>query len=325
MSERIVKPASAIFILLLLILQAPEMLADEGGDRQLLDIVSRKLKAPVHQLRILTEASVEYPLVGRKIRHAKLLNKDTGGIVGIAIDEQFQEEVDSELVLAQERALYREKWGKLGPSLHDYLQQLDTDEAVRVVISVGAESSTPYLPSLHSMIQEQADSFLADAARNTSVVVEDALEPVLYDLYRRGFEPLFVGKYSPIVVVKLPASEIYHLAGFDEVQHIGRLIEGIQPHLNSAAAASHIPTVWDLGLRGSGVRIGVIEASAGRLPTHHPYLGTIPTVDSYSGVPPSGLLQDTNSLCSHTGVHATTVVGIVKSTHEKFTGIGMVP
>ena len=125
-----------------------------------------------------------FPLTGRVLWRAKILDPAGGSTYGVAIDEGGQI-VDPHLFEQAEREAYRARYGKLEPALHDLLQTKGDDERVKVGI------------------------WLADG--------DHAQASLKAFLKERGFEVTFTSRAAPLVFAELPKRLILAVAEMDEV------------------------------------------------------------------------------------------------------------
>ncbi len=292
-------------------------------------------------LHVGSITSSYYPLTGQTLYHAKVSGVRTGRMVAISLDRSGQM-VDGEEALQREEQARRDTYGKLDRELYELLQGLSGDSVAEFPVSIWLHMGVPIPPPdrpwllqhskygldtpvslMHArssgpgrrqwlddgpqpeLREAEVDAALAEESERVQAAVTMVTHPLLTYLLEQGWTVDYVSQYVPVVYATLSKQAILDVQGREDVQLIG-LVRRMQKCLDVARTATSADSVWDTGLTGYGLRIGVIEVG-GRAAVDNPYLW--------------GVVQDAENACTDPQDHATAVTGMVRSRHVRYRGI----
>ena len=122
---------AAILLLALGMAQGSE--AQPDVERRLLERVAEREGVPAAGLSVTTVEEAQLPLTGRALQRAKVIDRASGEVYAITVDESGAT-VDLERAEARERAAYEQRYGSLHPELYAQLQAMGEEETVTVAI-----------------------------------------------------------------------------------------------------------------------------------------------------------------------------------------------
>ncbi len=276
--------------------------------RLALRTVAARTNIPVKQLQVVTRARGNYPLQDIRTRDFKIMDKISGDIFGVSLNEERQE-ADPAALLAAEEALRAATYGNLEPDLYEQLKAASPDATIPVILWLKMQ---PYegtaRPEAGSDIAdvgaEKMDEFQAATDASLARAVESAVAPIEERMRSLGVE-VATDKYTPVLYGKVSPAAISEMKNWQEIEQI-YLDRKAEPALDIARKTIGADVANFRGYTGSGVLIAQIEVG-GRVVTNNPNL--------------SGLTHDTTYVCSAVSPHSTGVAGIMRSTHSSVRGI----
>lgn len=278
-------------------------------EEKLLQVAAKREGLDASRLQVIKSSAVELPLSGRHVQTAKVLNTDNGKTFLATIDDQGQE-VDFSTLKAEEQRAYRARYGKLHPKLHRKVEDVRSDEKIKVAFWLNAtedlEAQDPR-DGRTNLSREEVDALVARRMDQVKAATSRATEGITRALERAGHAVNRRGEGAPMVFATLPAGLVKQFSERADVQ-VAYLAQDEQyaDHMNVAGPSMKADALWNLGITGAGARIAIIEDSRvdfgnSCLSSHN--LGT--------RIPNDPNVDD----------HATACAGIAASSHNKFTGI----
>lgn len=264
--------------------------------------VAGQKQLPIETLEVTNASVAEFPLQGSTGFAYKLIDVD-GGIHGVLLNENG-EELDSQEMLAAEKAVYESTFGRVHPDLAEIVPFVGDNETVPVIIWLREDSQEAMArpdPRAH-LNKRSMDLVRVQVESARQLRVAEIAEPVAAFLMDEGFA-VATDVSAPVVYTELDPATIEKVAQLPEVDMV-YLDEINEPTLATARAVIGATTVHSRGYTGTGVKVGEIEVG-GRVNTSNPYL--------------SGVVQDMTYSCLHS--HATAVAGMIRSTHSTSRGI----
>jgi hypothetical protein len=258
---------------------------------------------------LLKTATVELPLIGRKVQTAKVLNPVDGQTFTASIDDQGQE-VDFSALKAEEQSAYRARYGKLHPKLHNKIETERGDHKIKVAFWLNPaedlEADDPRA-SRAELNVEEVDALLARRMDQVKAATSRATEGLTRALEQAGHVVDRRGEGAPMVFATLPAGLVKQFSERTDVE-VAYLAqdEEYRDHMNVAGPSMKADKLWDLGITGAGARIAIIEDS--RVDFNNSCLSAN---NLGTRVPNDPEVDD----------HATACAGIAASTHNNFGGI----
>lgn len=296
---RKLRPIMATLVLLLLF--GSTFVAANGqtsNSEKAIEHVSKKQDLPKEQLMIVNEGQANYPLTEMKIWRAKILDKKSGSVYGVDIDEAGNIIDNIREIGAKEKDAYVKKYGKLEPELHKHLQNMTLNETIKVEIWLTSSEIDKPKPE-GKMSEKEYNDRVAEKKKTYAL----KQKPVVDFLRAKGFNIIYTSRYAPSIFAELPKSVITELENRADVDiiYISRVYE---PELNSVAYTEKANVVWNRGITGSGITLAVVEDDG--IEFANPYLA-------------DGSYYD--SINKNIGYHATAIAGIIESTHSTYKGI----
>ncbi|KLK87318.1 hypothetical protein SZ63_12100 [Methanoculleus sediminis] len=266
-----------------------------------LEHVSTREGIPVGELTIINEAFATFPLTGRSLWGAKILDEKSSAIYGIYLDEEGKV-ADIDAVKEAEAAEKSKRYGKLDPELAERVATMRSDEKVVVWIWL-TEPSTDRSRFQGNLSEEQHQELLS--LQRATYAAHEA--PVIDFLKTQDSTVVYACQYAPVVFAEVSRETIQDLSKRSDVVSLD-ITRSYEPALNSAAPTVKANVVWGRGKTGTGIKVAIVEVPLGSgsgIQFSNPYL-----LDGSSyrpDLPVSG--------------HATQVAGIVASTHSTYKGI----
>jgi len=263
-----------------------------------LEYISQTHDIPEEQMTIINEGEANYPLTNQKLYCAKIMDKKSGEVYGLYIDEDG-DFVDIKTIEDKEEAAHFKRYGKLEPELYERLQDMRSDEEIKVGIWLTSGNMNEPKPD-GGEISEEVESEMLTSKRSAYALKE---KPLMDLLSAKGFEITYACQYAPLIFAELPNDAIMELSNRPDVDaiYISRTYE---PELNSAAPTEKANVVWNRGITGTGIKVAVVED--GGIKFANPYLAD----GSYF-----------NSANPNIQSHETAIAGIIESTHSTYKGI----
>lgn len=285
-------------------------------EQTLLQVAARREGLDASELQVLKSTTVEFPLTGRKVQTAKILNPDNGLSFSASIDEQGQE-IEFATLKAEELSAFRARYGKLHPKLHQKIEDLGSEQSFKdprphfkvafwLKPAEDLESQDPRIGSA-DFNREEVDALIARRMDQVKAATSRAAEGLTRALEAAGHVVDRRAEGAPMVFATLPAGLIKQFADRDDVE-LAYLAqdEEYTDHMNVAGPSMKADKLWDLGITGAGARIAIIEDS--RVDFNNSCLAA---ANLGTRVPNDPEVDD----------HATACAGIAASRHNNFSGI----
>jgi len=281
------------------------------------------------QLEVMSEVHVNFSLTKQKLWAEKVLDKKSGGIYGIYFDENGNI-ADFKKAKEEEDNAHKNKYGKLEPSLYEKLQEMNSDDKIKVGIwltPIDSEKIENDVLSKHPNVKtfkgqitpskEKPENNGTSTSEEAKKIREGIFEekknaykskekPLIDELKKKGFDIDYASIAAPLVFANLTKKEILALEKRGNVDgvYLSRIYE---PELDSASPTIRAPYVWGKGYDGSAVKVAIVET--GRVDFNHPNLAHAQGWPS--AFRPSGNIGD----------HATQCAGIMASNHNIYKGV----
>ncbi len=244
------------------------------------------------RLEVLNSLESIFSLTGLRIYEAKVLDRKSGKISGISIDDKGGI-INIEDIESQEIHSYREKYGKLKIDLFNLLQKKGDKDRLRVGIWLSDEG-------LAYQAHENGDKTKELQRIETELALIE--EPVKDYIKGKGMRIIYASKYAPLIYADLSKKhiqEIQNMSGIEIISLEGRAI----PEINSAVPTILAPVVWNY-VNGSGVKVAVVEDDG--IAFDNPFI-------------PDGIYYMPNS--PNIGTHATMVAGVIAGGNSVYKGV----
>ena len=267
-----------------------------------LEHVSAREGIPIGELTIINEAFATFPLTGRTLWGAKILDEKSSAIYGIYLDEQGKV-ADIDAVRKVEAAESSKRYGKLDPELADRVATMRSDE--KVVVWVWLTEPSMDRSRFQGNLSEEQHQELLSLQRATYAAHE---APVIDFLKAQNATVVYASQYAPVVFAEVSRETIQNLSKRSGVVSLD-ITRSYEPALSSAAPTVKANVVWGRGKTGTGIKVAIVEVpesgTSSRVEFSNPYL-----LDGSSYRPDLPVSS-----------HATQVAGIVASTHSTYKGI----
>jgi hypothetical protein len=267
-----------------------------------LEHVSAREGIPIGELTIINEAFATFPLTGRTLWGAKILDEKSSAIYGIYLDEQGKV-ADIDAVRKVEAAESSKRYGKLDPELADRVATMRSDE--KVVVWVWLTEPSMDRSRFQGNLSEEQHQELLSLQRATYAAHE---APVIDFLKAQNATVVYASQYAPVVFAEVSRETIQNLSKRSDVVSLD-ITRSYEPALSSAAPTVKANVVWGRGKTGTGIKVAIVEVpesgTSSRVEFSNPYL-----LDGSSYRPDLPVSS-----------HATQVAGIVASTHSTYKGI----
>jgi hypothetical protein len=244
--------------------------------RQALNYVAEQYAVPLEDLLLVNEDELSYPLTGRSFRALVIVDRRPPQVTGerfaynLLIDLATGEIVeDINAVQAAEDAAYRDKYGKLHPTLYDRLQEVTDDTMLPVAIWVAGSAEQRTEAEYYAELAARFPAAAEALARGTkpmdvedpelSQAIQEAynqlraedtqarIQPLAAWLEAQGFSVESYGA-MPSLTATLPKSTILEIEARDDVAMIYLIEEQGSVTMTTAAAPDRVSAVWQRGL-----------------------------------------------------------------------------
>ena len=267
-----------------------------------LEHVSAREGIPVGELAIINEAFATFPLTGRTLWGAKMLDEKSSAVYGVYLDEEGKT-ADIDAVKEAEAAESSKRYGKLDPELAERVSTMRSDEKVVVWIWL-TEPSMDRSRFQGNLSEEQHQELLS--LQRAAYAAHEA--PVIDFLKTQDSTVVYASQYAPVVFAEVSRETIQDLSKRSDVVSLD-ITRSYEPALSSAAPTVKANVVWGRGKTGTGIKVAIVEVpesgTSSRVEFSNPYL-----LDGSSYRPDLPVSS-----------HATQVAGIVASTHSTYKGI----
>lgn len=267
-----------------------------------LEHVSAREGIPIEELTIINEAFATFPLTGRTLWGAKMLDEKPSAVYGVYLDEQGKV-ADIDAAKEAEAAEKSKRYGKLNPELAERVSTMRSDE--KVVVWVWLTEPSMDRSRFQGNLSEEQHQELLSLQRATYAAHE---APVIDFLKAQDSTVVYASQYAPVVFAEVSRETIQDLSKRSDVVSLD-ITREYEPALSSAAPTVKADVVWGRGKTGTGIKVAIVEVpesgTSSRIEFSNPYL-----LDGLSYRPDLPVSD-----------HATEVAGIVASTHSTYKGI----
>jgi subtilisin family serine protease len=303
------KLSGLLALLILLLASMGPVSAAQSPEKQPKDlepialaIVAARTGLPEDRLAVANSTVAEFPTLGRQAYAFKIIDRESGALYGIDLDDAGQA-VDVEQWLTEEKTAGDALHGRVDPELAGLLKDAARDTHIPVVIWLHEDAYTPPTPpSPHGVGSAEAvDAYLARAASLREQAVGRVTLPMVARLKAMGIAAR-ADTVAPMLFAHLTPDQVGQMAAWSEVDTV-YLETPAEPTLNIARSVVGADVVQNLGITGDGVKVAEMEVG-GRAYLHPALLG---------------IINDNAYSCATN--HSTHVAGIIRSTDPVFTGI----
>lgn len=305
----------------------PEQGRGSGGRREApkhLEAIATRLVAKQKALKteglIVSSSNVlNLPLTGKTAYSYTMTDTQTGFPHSITLDEKGQE-VDEELLLAEEQAARTAKYGKFEPELLELIQRASMLEKIRVIITLKIPPDSEKRPEEPDIIDGRPWEDLSQEEKRASELKDKGYrkqkDEYLVRRTKRLTAPLIrwlrsleyevkADAYIPIIYATLPVGVIWQVVAWDTVEQIA--LDGTeQPKLEVSRVAIGADIVESRGNGVFAIQVAQVESLGGRV------VSTTGQVNPHL----SGTIQDTTFVCSTQHDHAAWIAGVIRCTNS---------
>ncbi len=284
-------------------------LAQEPATEGMLRHVAATRDLARENLEVVHETLWVLPLTEQTLHMAKVMDRATGNIYGVAADASG-DIVDEQVLQAAERQAYLARYGKLSPDLFDRMQQTTPDETIPVLIWLDEQGQ---VPSALRFASEQRDAISAAEVKAAQIRYRDQVSaalarvqaPVRAHIATLNGQGTYPSHFAPIILTELSPPAIQALEARSDVVYVGLMPPmQVEKHMDSVAQTVRVDQVWTEGYTGSANElVAVLEGWS--IDTRSPYLNIVARHTS--------LVQFDN--------HKTEVAGIIAGQHPDYPGI----
>ena len=293
-----------------------------AGDVDLIAAAAEAHDLDAADLAVITRTRTSLPLTGVSLTRAKVLDRSSGQVHGVAIDSGGAT-VD---YMAARRAEARAHRAQFGTMTAELARAVDSSSAAeRVAVSF-------WLKSNHNSVVRRDDSrghvtarsVERREARNLSRMA-DAVRQGNRDfaamLQARGHRVVATARYSPAVFAVVPAAAVQRLSRDSRVQTTYFAGGRAQDTQNIAKTTTAATKVWAKGITGAdpfasaGANTGVVECCDSLFEEN------TADFDAENNYYLARIGEGRAAACGGDHSHPTAVSGIIASTHPQFTGI----
>jgi hypothetical protein len=262
-----------------------------SGDVDLmLEYIATREGVSEKDLYVINQHQMAYSELNRTFVYMKVLDVQTHKIYEAVMDLKNDQFVDIEAIEKENADRVYKKYGKLEPQLFNSLQTKTSREKVNVAIwfssDIQKSNALEQLRTNYAQVPQNAVERPWLMVRNTELtetVREDYFrlikrinlaqqETVGQWLNQQGYQVTY-HPGIPSLTAKLPKNMILQIAERPEVERIYLMDDSLVPLLNFAIPSTRANAVWDMGFRGAGVRVAVLEADT--IPLGHSSINVI--------------------------------------------------
>ncbi len=248
--------------------------------------ISKRDNIPKEQLEVTKIVNSKFELTNVELTDAKAVDIKSGKVHIITIDAK-DIEVDRSKFEKQEKDAYKQKYGKSTRRLFNEMTKKGDTDVMNIGIWLSEKS--PSSPS-------------KGGTEDNLGKIATVQEPLVKEIKKIGGKIKYVSKYAPLVYASLTKKDIKEIEKRADIDVID--IEGIgHPEINSAVPTIRANQVWPYS-KGLGVKVAVVEGDG--IAFANPYIKD----GSYY-----------NSASPNIGSHATTIAGVIASTHATYKGV----
>jgi len=275
------------------------------------NLLSKKFNIQSNKLEIVDAASSNLSVSGKRANDVKAVDKATGKIIGISVDNNGTE-IDAQALIQNEAAAKKAKYGKLEPALAEKIKTTG-NQNVSVIIWLNDTSKDKFVKKNYavnltndkniSIVNTEIDTLINQTEQDKASKVNNLLTTATTKLRQKGLKNEKAVD-SPVILANLTANQINDAASLAEVDAIYPNEQAVS-QLNIARPTVLADVAYNRGIGGYGTKVGEIEVGGGIYP-YNPYLA-------------SPIELDTLNTC--TSDHAAAVAGIIRSWHPYYFGI----
>jgi subtilisin family serine protease len=277
----------------------------EGGQlsrvEQALQYVSRAYNIPETRLIPGNEQYGELRTLELEFWRVGVMDPITGESYDVYTDAAGNIVSGRELREREKQASWQ-KYGKLSVDLHDYLENMNADEKVKVGIWLADVNARNPRPRPSEAITQLVENTIVAATDNFKNVIKLREKPVVDALGARGLGIIYASQYAPLIFAEVPKRVVLELENRSDVVQIYRSLK-YAPAMDVASKAERAPEVWNKGITGSDVKVAIVEPDEMAI---NPYYSP-PIYRNYMDIP---------------SMHSTMVAGIVACTCSNFPSNG---
>lgn len=273
-------------------------------------------------LTVLTRTRTELPITGVSLTRAKVLDRASGQVVGVAIDSSG----DALSYLAARRAETAAHFARFGTMTRQLARVVDSAAAnERVAVSFWLKADHNSVVTRDAIESGVTARLVARVEAGNLARMADAVRPVNRDfaasLKSRDLRVISAARYSPAVFAVVPARAVARLSRDARVQatyFAGARAENTQNIAKTTTAATK---VWAKGITGadpftgSGANTGVVECCDSLFEENKA------DFDAENNYYLARISEGRAAACAGDHSHPTAVSGIIGSTHPQITGI----
>lgn len=281
---------------------SPEELMMKGPE------AARKVIAEEYRLKpedlVETEpVLIQAPLSNDYFFREKFVEPKSGQVYSIALGKSL-EKLDVLKFVERERGLFKDRYGKLEPSLKDTLALLKPADRIRVAIWLAFDDSleSDRVDLRGAGKLSDFESIYRRRIKKFEQSISGTQEGLIKDLGQRDIKILRKSKYAPVVFYELTAEQIESAARHPDVVQIN-LGHTYEDEHDSSIPTLRADVVHAQGIDGNGVDIAICED--GRVSAANPNLNLVSTMDNSITVT----------------AHATHVAGDAASSHSSLPGV----
>lgn len=268
---------------------------------------STKLQNKDDSLELVFERTVYLEKTGARFTVYRWLEKTTGDVVDVALNDSGDSVDESELLEREDQMIAAGR-GKFDDSTHQYLMSASPTDVVRLRIKLHEQPEERFAGQGEAGSPEAADpkSTLTDdeveAIRQRMIdahiaLNEAAIASAVSKLRLLGYEPN-VNRFMAEVTIDAQVVDIAKITTWPEVTALAIDTFDSTDDLDMSVATSYSSTVHARGFNGSGQKIAQIENN---------------NKVSHSALPTSRVIPSANYSCGTLGTHATRVAGVSSS------------
>ncbi|MFZ4656758.1 MAG: S8 family peptidase [Caldilineaceae bacterium] len=287
------------------------------GEKIALEYASSVFSLPIEELHIGGQVIVQYPVTNKSVWQATIASNDGNQSAIVTIDVLTKLIVDVTDIQRAEELATTEKYGKLGFTLYDYLQNAKADELIPISIWYIIEID-PIRQGIIDKYPEAKlfghqpgpetdldlyDKIFAEIVEAERKAYQERAITVISQLEQQGIKAESTVSLAPIIHAECTKEQILRLAESENISSI-HLNGKLRLLLNSTATTDRASAVWARGITGANVKVAVVEPDG--IYFAHSYLA-------------DGVYYNPSS--PNVGDHATQMAGIIASTHPTYRGI----
>lgn len=248
-----------------------------------LDYLVTQQQLPKEELQIVSEETVAFTQLGRTYTLVTIIHDqpDRFQSFTLLVDQKTKAVAeDLNALRAAEADAVRAKYGKLEPTLYDYLQTIGDDELVPIAVwaiqgvgerspdEIAAELATRYPEGAKALAEQGIVWAVDDPKLRTQIEQEynqaltaattERVAPIVAWLREKGYTVEELSG-APSVAATIRKVHIMELANLELVSQIFLMGVKAEPDSDIAVPSNRVPTVWGKGITGGNVRVAIVE------------------------------------------------------------------